>query len=44
MNHGKHVISEEVFMSMNLLPKIFKRKNKSEYNSGFYLNLLVLSV
>jgi hypothetical protein len=44
MNHGNHVISEEVFTSMNLLPKIFERKNKSEYNSGFCLNLPALSV
>jgi hypothetical protein len=39
MNHGKHVISEEVSTSANLLSKIFERKNKIEYNSGFCLNL-----
>jgi hypothetical protein len=44
MNNGKHVIYEEVFMYVNLLPKIFERKNKSEYNSGFCLNLPVLLV
>jgi hypothetical protein len=44
MNHGKHVISEEVYTFVNLLPKIFKRKNKSKYNGSFCLNLLVLSV
>jgi hypothetical protein len=44
MNQGNHVISEEVFTSVNLLPKIFKRKNKSEYNIGFCLNLPALSV
>jgi hypothetical protein len=44
MNHGKIVISEEVFRSVNLLPKIFERKNKSEFNSVFCLNLPVLSV
>jgi hypothetical protein len=35
VNHVKHVISKEVSMSVNLLPKIFERKNKSEYNRGF---------
>jgi hypothetical protein len=40
----KHVISEEVFTFVNLLPKIFEKKNKSEYNSGFYLKLPTLSV
>jgi hypothetical protein len=30
MNHENHVISEEAFTSMNLLSKIFERKNKSE--------------
>ncbi len=44
MNHENHVISEEVFTSVNLLSKIFERKNKIEYNSGFYLNLPALSV
>jgi hypothetical protein len=44
MNHGKHVISKEVSTSVNLLPNIFERKNKSEYKSSFYLNLPVLSV
>jgi hypothetical protein len=44
MNHGKHVISKEVFTSVNLLPKIFERKNKSECNRGFCLNLPALSV
>jgi hypothetical protein len=38
MNHGIHVISEKVFTSVNLLPNIFERKNKSEYNNGFCLN------
>jgi hypothetical protein len=31
-------------MTVNLLPKIFERKNKSEYNDGFCLNLLAFSV
>jgi hypothetical protein len=44
MNHKKHVIAKKVFMSVNLLPKIFERKNKSEYNNDFCLNLSVLSV
>jgi hypothetical protein len=44
MNNENYVISEEVFMSVNLLLKIFERKNKSEYNSGFYLNLSALLV
>jgi hypothetical protein len=44
MNHGKYLISEEVFTSMNFLPKIFTGKNKSEYNNGFCLNLPALSV
>jgi hypothetical protein len=44
MNHGKHVISEEVFMYVNLLLKIFEIKNKSEYNNGFFLNFPALSV
>jgi hypothetical protein len=44
MNHGKHVTPEEVFTSVNLLPKIFRRKHKIEYNSGFYLNLSAVSV
>jgi hypothetical protein len=29
MNHENHVISEEVFTSVNLLPKIFERKIKA---------------
>jgi hypothetical protein len=33
MNSKKHVILEEVFTSVNVLSKIFERKNKSEYNS-----------
>jgi hypothetical protein len=37
MNHEKHVIPEEVFTSVNLLPKIFVRRNKIEYNNGFGL-------
>jgi hypothetical protein len=32
MNHGKNVISEEIFMSVNVLSKYLK---KSGYNSGF---------
>jgi hypothetical protein len=44
MNNGNHVISEKVFTSMNLLPKIFERNNKNEYNRGFCLNLHALSV
>jgi hypothetical protein len=39
MNHEKPVIHEEVSTSSNLLPKIFGRKNKIEYNSSFSLNL-----
>jgi hypothetical protein len=39
MNHGKYVMPDKVSTSANLLPKIFGRKNKIEYNSGFYLNL-----
>jgi hypothetical protein len=44
MNHGKHVIPDKVSTSTNLLPKIFGRKNKIEYNSGFCLKLSVGSV
>jgi hypothetical protein len=44
MNHGKHVIPKEDSMSVNLLPKIFGTKNKSEYNNGFCLNLPAVSV
>jgi hypothetical protein len=40
MNHVKHVISENV----NLLLKIFRRKNKSECNNGFHLNLSMVTV
>jgi hypothetical protein len=29
MNHGKHVISEEVFTSVNLLQKYLKEKMKA---------------
>jgi hypothetical protein len=44
MNHGNHVISEEVFTSVNFLPKIFERKNKNGYISSLYLNLPALLV
>jgi hypothetical protein len=44
MNHVKHVISEKVFTYVNLLLKIFRRKNKSECNNGFHLNLSMVTV
>jgi hypothetical protein len=44
MNHEKHVIPEKVSASVNILPKIFGRKNKIKYNNSFCLNLLVVLV
>jgi hypothetical protein len=44
INHGKRVIPEKVSMSVNLLTKIFERKNKSKYNSDFWLNLPMVSI
>jgi hypothetical protein len=40
----EHVIPEQVFTYVNLLPKIFGRKNKFEYNSDFCLNFSMISV
>jgi hypothetical protein len=44
MNHGKYIIHEKVFTSVNLLPKYLEAKIKASTSSVFYLNLLVVSV
>jgi hypothetical protein len=42
MNHGKHVTTEEVSTSANLLPKYLEEKIKSKYISGFLPKFAVL--